>query len=322
MADSEKKTYEGNCHCGAIKFSVVLPPLESTSLVSCGCSICTKKGYLFVFPKKSSVTFTKGGGNDGLGAGVLTDYAFNSKQWAHRFCGTCGTAFGIIRKGLADDEGFALNTRMFRDVDLWALNLKETPGPAETQPYTPPVFPGLVELAAEPLEAGEKIYPGSCHCGAVTFALKSPWLLETTGPEDVENNQVSECDCSTCIRHAGIYTYPRPLSRVPIQVTPPDALAEYFSPLGKKFGATQFCRICGCVLFQKLVGPPAERVLTLPPNVQAMIREKCAIKPVQVRALNIALGLTKEDSEEWARVKGAAKRERGSAQGNAYVVPE
>ncbi|KAJ7130338.1 hypothetical protein C8R44DRAFT_978447 [Mycena epipterygia] len=60
----------------------------------------------------------------------------------------------------------------------------------------------------------------------------------------------------------------------------------------------------------------------LPPNVQAMIREKCAIKPVHVRALDFALGLTDEDKEEWARVKAAAKRERGSKEGPEYVVPE
>ncbi|KAJ7130340.1 Mss4-like protein [Mycena epipterygia] len=320
MADT--KTYEGNCHCGAIKFSVVLPPLETTPLRACGCSICTKKGYLFVFPRKSSITVTKGAGTDGLGTGVLVDYAFNSKQVLHRFCGTCGTAFGIVRKELAPDAGFALNARMFRDVDLWSLSVQENPGPTTPLAYTPPVFPGLAALAAEPLEAGEKIYPGSCHCGAVTFALKSPWLLENTGPADMENNQVMECDCSTCLRHAGMYTYPRPLSRVPMEVSPPDALTVYFSPLGKKFGGPQFCRICGCGVFQKIVGPPAERVAKLPPNVQAMIREKCAIKPVHVRALDFALGLTDEDKEEWARVKAAAKRERGSKDGPEYVVPE
>ncbi|KAJ7764611.1 Mss4-like protein [Mycena maculata] len=322
MADSQAQTYGGNCHCGAIKFTVTIPPLETTPLYACGCSICTKKGYLFVFPPKSTITVTKGAGSDGLGAGVLTDYRFNSKQLAHRFCGMCGTAFGIVRNGLADDGAFALNTRMFRDVDLWALSVKAHPGPATPLQYMPPVFPGLAALAAEPLEPGEKIYPGSCHCGAVTFALRSAWLLETPGPADVENNCVQECDCSTCIRHAGMYTYPRPLSRVPMAVSPPDALVDYFSPVGKKYNGTQFCKICGCGLFQKVVGPPAERVATLPPSVQAMIREKCAIKPVHVRALDFVLALTEEDKEEWARVQGAVKRQRGSKEGQEYVVPE
>ncbi|KAJ6588240.1 Mss4-like protein [Mycena capillaripes] len=322
MTDAETKTYEGNCHCGAIKFSVVLPPLETTPLLSCGCSICTKKGYLMVFPPKSAVTVTKGAGTDGLGAGVLTDYAFNSKQVKHRFCGTCGTAFAIIHKDLAADGQFALNARLLRDVDLWSFGIKEEGGPAPGAVYKPPVYPGLKALEAEPLPEGEKIYPGSCHCGAVTFALKAPWLLEKTGPADMENNVVAECDCSSCIRHAGIYTYPRPLTRVPMHLSPPDALAEYFSPVGKQFGAATFCRICGCGVGQKIVGPPAARVATLPPNVQAMIREKCNVRPVHVRALDFVLGLTEEDRAEWARVRGAVKRERGSKEGKPYVVPE
>ncbi|KAJ7709464.1 Mss4-like protein [Mycena rosella] len=320
MSDAESKTYEGNCHCGAIKFSVVLPPLEM--LRSCSCSICTKKGYFFVLPTKSALTVTKGAGTDGLGAGVLTSYAFNGKQMEHRFCGTCGTAFGIVRANLADNDRFALNARMLRDVDFWGLKVEEGPGLATEVAYTPPVFPGLAALAAEPLAEGEKIYPGSCHCGAVTFAVKSPWLLETTGPADVENNQVLECDCSTCMRHAGMWTYPRPLSRAPMEVSPPDALALYFNPQGKHFGGTQFCRICGCGVSQKIVGPPAARVAVLPPNVQAMIREKCDIRPVHVRALNFALGLTEEDKAEWARVRTALKRERGSLEGTPYIVPE
>ncbi|KAJ7201094.1 Mss4-like protein [Mycena pura] len=319
MVDVESKTYQGNCHCGTIKFHVVLPPLETTSLHSCDCSICVKKGYLFVFPPKSAITVTKGAGTDNLGAGVLTDYAFNSKQLAHRFCGTCGTPFGIVHNNLAPDGVVALNARLLLGVDIWSFAVKEDSGPITAVAYRPPVFPGFEELVSQP---GEKIYPGSCHCGAVTFALKSPWILETTGPADVENNQVLECDCSSCIRHAGIYTYPRPLSRVSIKVLPLDALATYFSPVGKRFGGAQFCRICGCQLFQHLVGPPAERVAAAPPAVQAMIREKLDCKPVHLRALNFVLGLTEEDRAEWTRVRAALKRERGSAEGKEYVVPE
>ncbi|KAJ6463999.1 Mss4-like protein [Mycena sanguinolenta] len=323
MAAIDAKTYEGNCHCGAIKFSVVLKPLETTPLRSCGCSICTKKGYLFVFPTKSSITVTKCAGTDGLGGGVLTDYAFNSKQLSHRFCATCGTPFGIVRNDLTDDGIFALNARMFRDVDLWSFNVEHNPGPVTPLAYTPLVFPGLAALVAEPLPEGEKIYPGSCHCGAVTFALKSPWLLEKTGPLEMENNQVAECDsCRFLHVPAPRLTYPRPVSRVPMHVSPSDALAVYFSPVGKRFGGATFCRICGCGVGQKIVGPPAERVATLPENVQTMIREKCDIRPVHVRALNFVLGLTEEDRGEWERMKGAVKRERGSKEGKPYVVPE
>ncbi|KAJ6625094.1 Mss4-like protein [Mycena sp. CBHHK59/15] len=314
------KTYDGNCHCGVIEFSVVLPALESTPLTACNCTICTKKGYLFVFPLKSAFTATKGAGADGLGHGVLADYAFNSKQLLHRFCSTCGTPFGIVRADLAGEGNgtFALNTRMLRGVDLWALQVNEHPGPVTPLEYTVPKFAGLAALE-QGKEGGEKVYGGSCHCGAVTFALKSPGRLDEKGLEGVS---VQECDCSICIRHAGIYTYPRPLSRVPMDVSPPDALVSYFYPLGKKFGAYQFCGVCGVPLFQKIVGPPPERVAALPENVQAMIREKCAIKPVSLRALTFFLGRSEEDRAERTRVEKAVVRGRGSQEGTEYVVPE
>ncbi|KAK7042508.1 Mss4-like protein [Favolaschia claudopus] len=325
MTSADDKTYEGNCHCGAIKFSVSLPSLETSPdppLHSCGCSICTKKGYLNVFVPKSAITVTKGGGSDGLGAGVLADYTFNSKQVLHRFCPQCGTPFGMLAQDLPDDGIVALNARMFRDVDLWSLGVKENAGPQTPLAYTPPVFHELEALRAEPLPEGEKIYPGSCHCGAITFALKSPWLLEKTGPADVDNNQVAECDCSTCIRFAGFYTYPTPLTRVPMHISPPDALSVYFSAAGSGFGCVTFCRICGCHVGQKLVGPPAERVAKLPEHVQAIVREKLQLRPVHVRALDFVLGLTEEDRAEWGRVKASVKRERGSQTGKPYVVPE
>ncbi|KAJ7628339.1 Mss4-like protein [Roridomyces roridus] len=311
---SELRTYEGNCHCGLVKFSVQLPALES--LHACDCSICTKKGYLFVFAPKSAITVTKGGGTDGLGADVLVSYIFGRKQLEHRFCGTCGVGFGIVNT--VQGAPVALNARLFLGLDLWALPVQESK-PQNDAPYVPPVFPGLAALQVEPLDEGEKIYPGSCHCGAVTFALKSPWLLEKKGPEDMENNVAAECNCSTCIRHASIYTYPRPLTRVP-QAAAPEALAEYFSVTGNKFVSTQFCRVCGCVVGLRVVGPP--NAASLPARVQEIIKKKCDMRPVQVRALDVVLGLNEDDRGEWERVKGAVKRSKGSEEGKPYVVPE
>ncbi|KAJ7291439.1 Mss4-like protein [Mycena rebaudengoi] len=321
MSDAGLKTYEGNCHCGAVKFTVSLPPLETTPLHACQCSICTKKGYLFVFATKSALRFAKGAGSDGLGGGVLRDYEFNDRQMTHRFCGTCGTPFGIVRAGLGPADKFAFNARMLRDVDLWALEVKTGAGMNTKTVYAVPVFPGLAELEQSKAE-GEKVYSGSCHCGAVTFALKSAAPLEVQAATGVEEDAVKECDCSICIRIAGLYTYPRPLTRVSMHIVPPDTLVSYFYPLGRKFGATQFCGLCGCAVGQHIEGPPAERVATLPPNVQAIIAEKRMIKPVHLRALTLALGRSAEEKAEWERIVGAVRRERGSKEGTPYIVPE
>ena len=50
MTEPQRKTYEANCHCGNIKYTVTLPdalaPEGSGKINNCNCSICTKNGRL------------------------------------------------------------------------------------------------------------------------------------------------------------------------------------------------------------------------------------------------------------------------------------
>ena len=75
MATPEKKTYQGNCHCGAFKFTVKFPEIKTAT--ACNCSICSKKGYLWQFPDEGDLTIERG-------EGTLTDYEFAGKTRAHR----------------------------------------------------------------------------------------------------------------------------------------------------------------------------------------------------------------------------------------------
>lgn len=53
--------YDGNCHCGAVKYTITIPkPLSETPVYRCNCSICTKNGYHNVFPSKDDVIFHQG----------------------------------------------------------------------------------------------------------------------------------------------------------------------------------------------------------------------------------------------------------------------
>ena len=45
MTEQVLETYQGNCHCGAFKFSVRLPELKQ--VFGCNCSICSKVFVLF-----------------------------------------------------------------------------------------------------------------------------------------------------------------------------------------------------------------------------------------------------------------------------------
>lgn len=80
MSDStaipELKTYTGNCHCGSFAFKVQLPELKS--VMECNCSICTKKGYRWVFPS------TEGAFTVEHDKGSLKDYEFGKKSMTHK----------------------------------------------------------------------------------------------------------------------------------------------------------------------------------------------------------------------------------------------
>ncbi|KAJ7218718.1 hypothetical protein C8J57DRAFT_1095550, partial [Mycena rebaudengoi] len=296
---------------------------ETTPLHACQCSICTKKGYLFVFATKSALTV----GLDGLGGGVLRDYEFNDRQMAHRFC---GTPFGIVRAGMGPADKFAFNVCMLRDVDLWALEVKTGAGLNTQTECAVPVFPGLAELKQSKAE-GEKVYDGSCHSGAVTFVLKSAAPLEEQRASGVV---VKECNCSICLRvsllrcvskingtHAPLLLDCGPvhlLARIPMHFAPPDALVSYFYPLGKKFGATQFAGCAGATLR----GPARGGSRDVPAGRTGDLRGKRTVKPVHLRALTVALGRSAEEKAEWERIVGAAQRKRGNEEGTPYVVPE
>ena len=86
----EKETYRANCHCGAVRFTVTLsPPLEDGyTPCNCNCSICTKNGYLLVYPLKEDVVFESGTED-------MSAYLFGGKNKPHRFCKICGTSILI-----------------------------------------------------------------------------------------------------------------------------------------------------------------------------------------------------------------------------------
>ena len=82
------ETYRGNCHCGQVRFSFVYAPLESTQIMWCNCSICTKNGYLLVYPKATDVQFTSG-------QDAMREYRFGNRMKPRKFCGNCSTSILI-----------------------------------------------------------------------------------------------------------------------------------------------------------------------------------------------------------------------------------
>lgn len=79
-AVDESVTYEGGCHCGAVRFRVVVDKHKADD---CNCSICTKKGFLHLIIPAEQFTLLQG-------ADVLTTYTFNTGIAQHTFCRICG----------------------------------------------------------------------------------------------------------------------------------------------------------------------------------------------------------------------------------------
>jgi len=102
------QTYHGSCHCGQVTYEI---DADLSKLVRCTCSICTKKGGLFVRLPPARFRLLSG-------AEDLTAYQFNTGTAKHLFCKHCGVhPFGHPR---TDPEAYLVNVRCLDDFDLEA----------------------------------------------------------------------------------------------------------------------------------------------------------------------------------------------------------
>lgn len=112
-------SYEGGCHCGAVRFRVEAPVPEKA--LACNCSYCSARGLLLSFAPKEAFTLLQGEES-------LADYRFNTRRIEHRFCTACGVqpfSFGAAPDGTINA---AINLRCVPAVDLGGLTLKHYDG--------------------------------------------------------------------------------------------------------------------------------------------------------------------------------------------------
>lgn len=110
--------YTGSCHCEKIRFEV---EMDLKEVVSCNCSICSKKGHLLAFTPESTFKLISGDES-------LSDYQFGRKTIHHHFCSNCG--IGAFGAGAMPDgtKMRAINVRCLDGVDLSALKIKHFDG--------------------------------------------------------------------------------------------------------------------------------------------------------------------------------------------------
>ncbi|KAJ5122230.1 hypothetical protein N7448_003361 [Penicillium atrosanguineum] len=124
----ESSSHSGNCHCGAVRFKFTLsPPLHEYPTTECNCSICTKNGFLLVYPFNKDFTIEKG-------EDKLKEYQFAQRISTHQFCGECGSSC-FIRLPEGHPPITVVNVRMLQDFDIEKLNIRKVDGKSRGEEY-------------------------------------------------------------------------------------------------------------------------------------------------------------------------------------------
>lgn len=114
----ETKTYSGGCHCGKVRYEVTT---DLGMVISCNCSMCSKRGSLFSFVPVDRFTLKSGDGE-------MSEYQFNKHVIHHKFCKTCGILSFANGTGPDGKEMVAINVRCLDDVDPKSLKVTEFDG--------------------------------------------------------------------------------------------------------------------------------------------------------------------------------------------------
>lgn len=110
--------YTGGCHCGAVRFEA---DIDLTSVLSCNCSYCSKKGVLLTFILAEKFTLIDG-------ANAQTEYLFNKKVIQHLFCRTCGVQSFSRGSDKSGAQTVAINVRCLDNINLDSLTIAHFDG--------------------------------------------------------------------------------------------------------------------------------------------------------------------------------------------------
>jgi len=108
------KTYQGNCHCGAVKFTFDHDEIREG--VRCNCSLCKRKGAVMSpFTIASDKLRIDANEND------LACYQFGSKVARHFFCKNCGIY--PFHRTLRSPNEYRVNLACIDEINIFELDI-------------------------------------------------------------------------------------------------------------------------------------------------------------------------------------------------------
>jgi hypothetical protein len=108
-------TYDGSCHCGALRFRLTCEPV--TDAIRCNCSICSRRG-LFM----SSRYFPPEAFSDFVGREGLACYRWGDRMVNFWFCPTCGVH--VFHDTVEKPGHCRVNLGCLDGLDVYALPWK------------------------------------------------------------------------------------------------------------------------------------------------------------------------------------------------------
>ena len=116
MTPRAERTYQGSCHCGAVRFEI---QTDFPELTMCDCSICKRKNALMVKVHESRFKLL-------AGADAITEYQFHTRTARHFFCKVCGI-YPFHRKRITPDP-LGINVHCLVGFDPAGIPLRQAVG--------------------------------------------------------------------------------------------------------------------------------------------------------------------------------------------------
>ncbi|KAF2429068.1 hypothetical protein EJ08DRAFT_671193 [Tothia fuscella] len=229
------------------------------SAISCTCTLCQKKGSLWLVPPANSFQIVRDNKH-------LTEY--QSASLRDTFCSFCGTQIpGLHRTGPLAGQ-YVVNVRTIHDPYFNLFQTEQAATIADTEDTR------TVELVTAPSSQIPAEHVLACHCGHLQAELLVP----------IRDQELKEDNCSSCVRIGYIGVYP---TKDQVIIHGREHGFKYL--IGRKYSGRVHCKTCGVHVFSNIYGQPMSIFDALPAerreNALKLYHQNMQTQPLNVRAM-------------------------------------